>query len=132
MASVVPAGHPGDLAWRLPVWRTLVKSGLVAPEQLEQANALAKQGGFFVSHLSACFCYESLQFVRYCSYFPFSHRWKYVVGEFVRYELLLVCARTHLGSWHCVFCHAFIFYEGGVQQEIYPVFLRTQIRIIPA
>lgn len=51
MASLVPEGHPGDSAWRLPVWRTLVKLQLVNGSQLEPANALAKEGGFFCSHL---------------------------------------------------------------------------------
>lgn len=51
MTSVVPEGHPGDHAWRLPVWRTLLRLSLVNPSQLEPANALAKHGGFFLSHL---------------------------------------------------------------------------------
>jgi hypothetical protein len=51
MISTVPDGHPGDSSWRLPVWRTLLRLQLVDPAQLEPANALVKQGGFFVSHL---------------------------------------------------------------------------------
>lgn len=50
--SQVPEGHPGDAAWRLPVWRTLLKLQLVKADQLEPANALAKQGGFFFTHLA--------------------------------------------------------------------------------
>lgn len=33
------------------MWRTLLRLQLVDPAQLEPANALVKQGGFFVSHL---------------------------------------------------------------------------------
>ena len=52
MHSVVPEGHPGDLLWRLPVWRTLLRLRLVSEAQLESVNALAKEGGLFLTHLA--------------------------------------------------------------------------------
>jgi hypothetical protein len=51
MALPLPDGHPGDVAWRLPLGRILAGMKAVSEEQLGQALAAAKQGGLYLTHL---------------------------------------------------------------------------------
>lgn len=51
MALPVPDGHPGDVAWRLPLGRILSGMKAVSEEQLGEALAAVKEGGLYLTHL---------------------------------------------------------------------------------
>jgi hypothetical protein len=51
MALPLPDGHPGDLAWRLPLGRILAGMKAVNEAQLGEALAACKKGGLYLTHL---------------------------------------------------------------------------------